>query len=85
MSSRSHLVRHFIINFKIYIIFSYIFFSLLLQHESNPVHKNKDAKTPYELAPDKPTRKVFRKFMAAFPDKYNYIKVNLFYFLKVLY
>lgn len=51
-------------------------FSLLLHHGSNPIHKNKDSKTPYEMAPDKSTRKVFRKFMAAFPEKYNYDKVN---------
>ncbi|KAL5240290.1 hypothetical protein ACI65C_007700 [Semiaphis heraclei] len=50
---------------------------LLLQHGSNPIHKNKDAKTPYELAPDKSTRKVFRKFMAVFPDKYDYDKSRL--------
>lgn len=50
-------------------------FSLFLQYGSNPTHKNKDSKTPYELAPNKPTRKVFRKFMAAFPDTYNYYKV----------
>lgn len=53
-----------------------MFYSLLLEYGSNPVHKNKDTKTPYELAPDKATRKVFRKFMALFPDKYNYDKVN---------
>ncbi|XP_008187953.2 ankyrin repeat and zinc finger domain-containing protein 1 isoform X2 [Acyrthosiphon pisum] len=50
---------------------------LLLQHGSNPINKNKDAKTPYELAPDKSTRKVFRKFMAVFPDKYDYDKSRL--------
>ncbi|KAL4112462.1 hypothetical protein QTP88_016247 [Uroleucon formosanum] len=50
---------------------------LLLQHGSNPINKNKDAKTPYELAPDKSTRKVFRKFMAVFPDKYDYDKARL--------
>ncbi|XP_060840505.1 tRNA endonuclease ANKZF1-like [Rhopalosiphum padi] len=50
---------------------------LLLQYGSNPIHKNKDAKTPYELAPDKSTRKVFRKFMAVFPDKYDYDKSRL--------
>jgi len=54
------------------------FYSLLLQHGSDPIRKNKDAKTPYELAPNKLTRKVFRKFMAIFPDKYNYNKVNFF-------
>jgi len=59
-----------------------LFFSLLLQHGSNPVYKNKNSKTPYELAPDKATRKVFRKFMAAFPDKYNYDKVKYLLFLK---
>jgi len=57
----------------------FIFNSLLLQHGSNPIHRNKDAKTPYELAPDKSTRKVFRKFMAVFPDKYDYDKVNYIY------
>lgn len=50
--------------------------SLFLQHGSNPIHKNKDSKTAYELASDKSTRKIYRKFMAAFPDKYDYNKVN---------
>jgi len=56
----------------------FVFYSLLLQHGSNPINKNIDAKTPYELAPDKSTRKVFRKFMAVFPDKYDYDKVNYY-------
>lgn len=47
-----------------------------MEHGSKPIHKNKDSKTPYELAPDKSTRKVFRKFMAVYPDKYDYDKVN---------
>lgn len=62
-----------------------MFYSLLLEHGSNPIHKNKDTKTPYELAPDKATRKVFRKFMALFPDKYNYDKVNYLLFFNLIF
>ncbi|XP_050522831.1 ankyrin repeat and zinc finger domain-containing protein 1-like isoform X1 [Daktulosphaira vitifoliae] len=50
---------------------------LLLKNGSNPALKNKNLKTPYDVAIDKSTRKVFRKFMADYPEKYDYEKAHL--------
>ena len=45
-------------------------------------------RVPYDVAKDKETRNVFRRFMAAFPEKFNYNEarvspdVLVFYFMK---
>ena len=51
---------------------------------SDPCNKNKKLQTPYAAANDKETRNIFRRFMGANPDKFNYNKVFslliIFYF-----
>ena len=45
---------------------------ILLDHGSDPTIKDKQKKCPYNLAPDRETRNVFRRFQAKWPNKYNW-------------
>ncbi|XP_064874673.1 tRNA endonuclease ANKZF1 [Oncorhynchus nerka] len=47
---------------------------LLMDAGSDPACRDLTGQTPYIVAPDKDTRNVFRKYMAEYPDKYNYSK-----------
>jgi hypothetical protein len=49
----------------------------LLENGLDPSVANKEGKVPYRVAKDNETRKIFRKFQADFPNKYDYKKVNL--------
>jgi hypothetical protein len=42
---------------------------------SDPSVTNKKLQTPYNVAANKETRNVFRRFLADFPDRYDYSKV----------
>ncbi|XP_014477833.1 PREDICTED: ankyrin repeat and zinc finger domain-containing protein 1-like [Dinoponera quadriceps] len=50
---------------------------LLLEIGSDPCNKNKKLQTPYAAANDKETRNMFRRFMAANPEKFNYQKSQI--------
>lgn len=50
---------------------------LLLEMGSDPCNKNKKLQTPYAAANDKKTRNTFRRFMEAYPDKFNYQKSQI--------
>ncbi|XP_011152539.1 ankyrin repeat and zinc finger domain-containing protein 1 [Harpegnathos saltator] len=50
---------------------------LLLEIGSDPCNKNRKLQTPYAAANDKETRNIFRRFMGANPDKYNYHKSQI--------
>lgn len=63
---------------KIFIKFTC--FRQLLEIGSDPCNKNKKLQTPYAAANDKETRNTFRRFMGAYPDKFNYSKVFTIYF-----
>ena len=41
----------------------------------DPSVKNKKSQTPYVVSANKETRNIFRRFLAEFPDKYDYAKV----------
>jgi len=41
----------------------------------DPSVTNKRSQTPYNVAVNKETRNVFRRFLADFPDRYDYSKV----------
>jgi hypothetical protein len=43
----------------------------------DPCIKNKKSQTPYVVSANKETRNVFRRFLADFPDKYDYSKVQI--------
>lgn len=47
----------------------------LLELGATPSVKDKDKKWPYNLAKSKECRKVFMRFQADYPDKYDYRKV----------
>jgi hypothetical protein len=44
----------------------------LLENGLDPSVANKEGKVPYRVSKDNETRKVFRKFQAEFPNKYDY-------------
>ncbi|XP_029173254.1 ankyrin repeat and zinc finger domain-containing protein 1-like [Nylanderia fulva] len=50
---------------------------LLLEIGSDPCNKNKKLQTPYAASNDKKTKNTFRRFMEAFPDKFNYQKSQI--------
>ncbi|KAG7204038.1 hypothetical protein KM043_001897 [Ampulex compressa] len=50
---------------------------LLLEIGSDPCNKNKKLQTPYAAANDKETRNMFRRFMGANPEKFNYNKSQI--------
>ena len=45
---------------------------VLLDHGADPTIKDKSIKTPYNLAPNRETRNVFRRFQARWPERYNW-------------
>lgn len=45
---------------------------LLMEHGADPGVRDGGGKTPYAVAGNKPTRDTFRKFMAVYPDLYDY-------------
>lgn len=49
----------------------------LLEIGSDPCNRNKKLQTPYAAANDKETRNIFRRFMGANPDKFNYSKSQI--------
>ncbi|XP_043520849.1 ankyrin repeat and zinc finger domain-containing protein 1-like [Frieseomelitta varia] len=49
----------------------------LMEIGSDPCNKNKKLQTPYAAANDKETRNIFRRFMGANPDKFNYNKSQI--------
>ncbi|KAH9329559.1 hypothetical protein KI387_001667, partial [Taxus chinensis] len=49
----------------------------LLEQHNNPCIKDERGRTPYLLAADKETRNVFRRFMAAYPDKWDWHAANV--------
>ncbi|XP_077978963.1 tRNA endonuclease ANKZF1-like [Glandiceps talaboti] len=49
----------------------------LLEADADPSIRDKNGKPSYVMACDKPTRNEFRKFMADFPDKYDYTKAQI--------
>ncbi|GLJ42540.1 hypothetical protein SUGI_0881970 [Cryptomeria japonica] len=49
----------------------------LLEQGSDPCAKDERGRTPYLLAEDKDTRNVFRRFMAAYPDKWDWHVANV--------
>lgn len=49
----------------------------LLEQESNPCVKDDKGRTPYVLAADRETRNVFRRFMAANPNKWDWHAANV--------
>ncbi|XP_057293039.1 ankyrin repeat and zinc finger domain-containing protein 1-like isoform X2 [Hydractinia symbiolongicarpus] len=51
--------------------------SLLLQNGCDPCERNKEGKVPYDVAADKSTRNEFRRFMAKYPEKYDYKKAKI--------
>ena len=45
---------------------------VLLEHGADPTIKDKSLKTPYNLASNRETRNVFRRFQAKWPERYNW-------------
>jgi len=50
-------------------------FRALMEAGCDPSVMNKKSQTPYNVAVNKETRNVFRRFLADFPDRYDYSKV----------
>eukprot|EP00041_Stephanoeca_diplocostata_P036843 m.1362933 g.1362933 ORF g.1362933 m.1362933 type:complete len:653 (-) comp24944_c0_seq26:3678-5636(-) len=50
---------------------------ILLQHGADPTIISERRQTPYEEAPDKETRNIFRRFMAQQPDSWNYAAAKI--------
>ena len=42
------------------------------------IFRNKKGKTSYEMASNKETRNEFRRYMASYPDKYDYQIAKVF-------
>ncbi|XP_044728414.1 ankyrin repeat and zinc finger domain-containing protein 1-like [Chrysoperla carnea] len=51
--------------------------SILMEYGSDPCNKNKKNQTPYTATENKEVRRIFRKFLTDFPDKYNYAKSQI--------
>lgn len=49
----------------------------LLNHGADPSNKNMQNIYPYQAASDKASRDVFRKFMAQYPTRYEYLKAQV--------
>lgn len=49
----------------------------LLEEGADPCVKEKGGRTPYVVATDKETRNVFRRFMAVYPDKWDWHAANV--------
>ncbi|XP_070566888.1 tRNA endonuclease ANKZF1-like [Ptychodera flava] len=50
---------------------------ILLESGADPAIRDKNGKCSYALSIDKPTRNEFRKFMADYPDMYDYTKAQI--------
>lgn len=48
------------------------FIRFLLKNGLDPSVANKEGRVPYRVSKDNETRKIFRKFQAEFPNKYDY-------------
>merc|ERR1719266_877283 len=48
----------------------------LMELGADPTTKDKMKKTPYNYCPDKSSRTVFRRYQAAHPDQWDYVKAN---------
>ncbi|CAB3984687.1 Ankyrin repeat and zinc finger domain-containing 1, partial [Paramuricea clavata] len=51
--------------------------NILLEAGGNPTIKSSEGRLPYNVAKDKETRNIFRRFMAAYPDKYDYNEARI--------
>ena len=60
---------------KIYCFFSFFIIRWLLDQGCDPSVADKQNQVPYKLTSEKQIKNVFRKFMASFPEKYDYNKV----------
>ena len=49
----------------------------LLEHGSDPTIKDKQKKTPYNLAPSREVRNVFRRYQAKWPHRYNWADASV--------
>ena len=49
----------------------------LLEHGADPTLKDRQKKTPYNLAPDRETRNTFRRFQAKWPNLYNWTNASI--------
>merc|ERR1712136_154087 len=49
----------------------------LLEHGSDPTIKDKQKKTPYNLAPSREVRNVFRRYQAKWPNQYNWADASV--------
>ncbi|XP_074623468.1 tRNA endonuclease ANKZF1-like [Acropora palmata] len=50
---------------------------MLLNHGADPAVKNDRGKPPFAVAGNKETRNEFRRFMALYPDRYDYTKAQI--------
>jgi hypothetical protein len=50
---------------------------VLLEHGADPSVKDGQNQFPYVLASNKETKNEFRRFMASFPDKFDYVKAQI--------
>ncbi|XP_046851771.1 ankyrin repeat and zinc finger domain-containing protein 1-like isoform X2 [Xenia sp. Carnegie-2017] len=50
---------------------------ILLDNGANPTVKNAKGRVPYDVATNKETRNVFRRFMAVYPEKYDYNEARI--------
>lgn len=50
---------------------------MLLNHGADPAVKNDRGKPPFAVAGNKETRNEFRRFMALYPDRYDYAKAQI--------
>lgn len=51
--------------------------NILMEAGANPAQRDKGGLTPYMVAKDKATRNEFRRFMARWPDRYDYDKAQI--------
>uniref|UniRef100_A0A8C9RA52 Ankyrin repeat and zinc finger peptidyl tRNA hydrolase 1 n=1 Tax=Scleropages formosus TaxID=113540 RepID=A0A8C9RA52_SCLFO len=49
----------------------------LMDAGSDPAHRDKKGRTPYAVAAERDTRNEFRRYMAEYPDKYDYSKAQV--------
>ncbi|KAI5745224.1 hypothetical protein M8J76_009354 [Diaphorina citri] len=50
---------------------------LLLSLDASPCHKDFMSRTAYDLAPNRDSRNIFRRYMAEYPDQFDYSKSHI--------
>jgi len=70
----THVIKHFLQS-DITDCSNVFTFRALMEAGCDPSVTNKKSQTPYNVAANKETRNVFRRFLADFPDRYDYSKV----------